>query len=56
MSNRTNELTYRPDPHIYNDRPLSPKMRSTRSDSRYKSIEDLANGIIDRWANDVRFL
>ncbi len=58
MSNSTRELTYRPDPLIYNDpsvRPLSSNKMSTRSDSSYKSIEDLANGIIDRWADSVRF-
>jgi hypothetical protein len=58
MSNTTRELTYRPDPLIYNDRsvrPLSSNMMSTRSDSSYKSIDDLARGVIDRWANDVRF-
>jgi hypothetical protein len=58
MSNTTSELTYRPDPHIYNDPSVRPRsnMRSTRSDSSYRSVEDLASRIIDRWANDVRFL
>jgi hypothetical protein len=58
MSNTTSELTYRPDPLIYNDpsvRPLSSNMSSTRSDRSCKSIEDMANGIIDRWASNVRF-
>jgi uncharacterized protein YerC len=57
MSNTTSELTYRPDPHIYNDpsiRPLSSNMR-IRSDDSYKSIEDLASGIINKWADSVRF-
>ena len=57
MSNTTSELTYRPDPHIYNDPSIRPRsnMISTRSESSYKSIDDLANEIIDRWAKDVRF-
>jgi hypothetical protein len=57
MSNSSNELTYRPDPHIYNDpsvRPIFSNGRSTRSESSYKSIDDLASEITDRWAKDVR--
>jgi uncharacterized protein YerC len=57
MSNTTSELTYRPDPLIYNDPSIRPRsnMISTRSESSYKSIDDLASEIIGRWAKDVRF-
>jgi hypothetical protein len=59
MNNSTNELDYRPDkiyPALMDDKPVSSYLRLVRRNDTYKSIDSLANEVVDAWADRKHIL